>query len=187
MENAAIMTDAVQRHLLPQEHVVWQGRPSAGLILRPIEVLLIPFSLLWGGFAIFWNISVWVTPTPLPFKLFGLPFLVIGLYMIFGRFLVDMALRKNLLYLVTDKRILIFRNEGASTSRSLDIRHLPSLELNERADGNGTIRFGSSGGMFSGVNSGGFAIWSPTFDPTPQFLGIESVRKVYELIQKQSA
>lgn len=177
------MQDSVRRQLLLGEQVIWEGRPSSGLVLRPIEAFLIPFSLLWGGFAVFWNAQVWTTEAPLPFKLFGLPFLAIGLYVIIGRFLVDMRIRRRMVYLVTDRRILILRREGSATSKSINIERLPALELNERADGSGTIKFGTSGGAFNGGN---FGIWQPTFDPTPQFIGIDNVRRVYELIQRQA-
>lgn len=168
--------------LLPGERIVWKGHPYSGLILRPIEVFLIPFSLLWGGFALFWNASVWTTDAELSFKLFGLPFLIAGVYVTVGRFLVDISLRKKIAYFVTNKRVLIKKRSGGSGTKSLDITRLPALEFDERSDGSGTIRFGSSGGLFAGNNLG---IWQPTFDPTPQFIRISNVRSVYELIQKQ--
>jgi hypothetical protein len=170
--------------LLSGEKIVWKGKPYSGLVLRPIEAFLIPFSLLWGGFAASWNASVWASSAELSFKLFGLPFLLAGLYVTVGRFLIDMRLRDSMTYFISNKRILIARGAGKSNLRSLDIKRLPSLELDERSDGSGTIRFGASGGWFSGANNLG--IWQPTFDPTPQLIRIPHVRSIYELIQKQS-
>jgi hypothetical protein len=176
------MIDTVSPKLLPSERIVWEGRPSTGLIFRPIDVFLVPFSLLWGGFALSWNVSAWTT-ADLSFNLFGLPFLIVGIYVIFGRFLVDMSLRRNLSYFVTNKRILIERRSTGSNTKSLDIDRLPALELDERSDGSGSIRFGTSGGWLAGNN---FGMWQPTFDPTPQFIRISNVRSVYEIIQKQT-
>ena len=172
---------SVQRQLLSGEHVVWEGRPGTGLILRPIEAFLIPFSLLWCGFAIFWNVNVWTANAPIFFRLFGLPFLIAGFYITVGRFWIDMRIRQRMHYVVTNRRILILKNRGASTSKSLDIRRLPALELDERSDGSGTIKFGISASIFSGTN---FGIWAPTFDATPQFIRINNVRSVYEIIQR---
>ena len=177
------MINTVSTRLLPGERIVWEGRPSTGLILRPIDVFLIPFSLVWGGFALFWNVSAWTT-ADLSFNLFGLPFLIVGLYVIFGRFLVDISLRRNLSYFVTNKRVLIERRSTGSNTKSLDIDRLPALELDERPDGSGSIRFGTSGGWLAGSNN--FGIWQPTFDPIPQFIRISNVRSVYEIIQKQT-
>lgn len=180
------MHDGLKRMLLSGERVLWEGKPYAGLLLRPIEVFLIPFSLLWGGFAMFWNVGVGTAANnvaDLPFKLFGLPFLIVGLYVIFGRFLIDMRMRRNLEYVVTDRRILILKQGGNATSKSVDIKRLAAVELDERPDGSGTIRFGAAMSLLDGRN---FGLWQPTFDPTPQFIRIPNVRAVYELVQKQS-
>lgn len=179
------MPNGIMRQLLSGEQVLWEGKPTTDLILRPIEAFLIPFSLLWGGFALFWNVSVWTADASgadLPFKLFGLPFLAAALYITIGRFWVDMHLRKRLVYLVTNRRILILRKHG-STSKSVDIKRLPTLEFDERSDGSGTIRFGPSRSWF---DRGNFGIWQPTFDQTPQFIRIANARQVYELIQRQA-
>lgn len=171
----------VRTQLLPDEKIIWEGKPFSGILFRPIEVFLIPFSLLWAGFAVFWNASVWQTDADLFFKLFGLPFLIAGLYVTVGRFLLDMSARKATTYFVTNRRVVISRG---SKLKSLDIKRLPSLEFDERLDGSGTIRFGASNGFFSGGNN--FGIWQPTSDPTPQFIRVARVRSLYDLIQKQS-
>jgi len=180
------MRGDLQRTLLSGERVLWEGQPYTGLILRPIEVFLIPFSVLWGGFALFLNFNAWfmgqenADPS---FNLFGIPFLLAGIYITVGRFLIDIYVRRQLQYAVTDRRILIYKEGGSSTSKSVDIKRLPSIELAQRLDGSGTIRFGAAASLFDGRN---FGIWQPTFDATPQFLRIPNVRSVYELIQNQT-
>jgi hypothetical protein len=168
-------------HLLPDEKVLWTGGPWQGLLLRPADVFMIPFSLCWGGFALMWNVTVWKGDAPIDFKLFGLPFLIIGAYVTVGRFLIDAMARRHIIYAVTNKRVLIERKFLLRTIKSLDINRLPTLELIERSDGSGTIRFGANS-IFGG---NGFSAWSPAFDPTPQFLRIEHVRHVYSLIDRQ--
>jgi hypothetical protein len=177
------MKNGVDLHLLSGEKILWRGVPSTGFILRPIEFFLVPFSLIWAGFAIFWNTGVWQTNAHLYFKLFGLPFLIAGIYVTFGRFVLDIFVRKRISYLVTDRRILIFKNKQFSSCKSLDIKRLPCLELDQNKQGRGTIKFGPSSGFSNARN---FGIWSPSFDTTPQFLEIEGVRSVYELIERQS-
>lgn len=170
-------------HLLSDEKLLWTGAPWQGLFLfRPSDAFMIPFSLLWAGFALMWNIGVWTAKAPLEFKLFGLPFLAAGAYVTIGRFLIDAAARRHITYAVTNKRVLIERKFFFRSIKSLDIGRLPELEMIDRADGSGTIKFGAGPSIFRG---NGFSAWSPAFDPTPQFLRIEHVRNVYTLIDRQ--
>ncbi len=176
----AIGPSAIDRNLLSGERVLWRGKPLPGLTLAGRDAFLIPFSLLWGGFAVFWNASVWTTGAPLEFKLFGLPFLAMGLYITVGRFFVDARTRHRLEYAVTDKRVLIAK-DGSGSIRSVDLKHMPVLEFNERSDGTGTIQFGVSASPFGG---GGLQFLIPGMDPTPQLLRIADVRKVYGIIAR---
>lgn len=169
------------RHLMPGERVVWEGQPPAGIMLTATDALMIPFSLLWGGFALFWNISIWASGGPIFFRLWGLPFLAVGFYMVIGRFFADAWVRGRTRYLVTSQRVAISRANGARV-KSLDIRRLPALELQEGRNGRGTIRFGESVSAFA-YNRGAML---PSADPTPQFIGIDDAQAVYMLIRKQA-
>lgn len=177
------MTQLPTPQLFADERIIWEGRPYQGFLVRPIEIFLIPFSLAWGGFALYWNISVWTTGAPIFFSLFGLPFLAMGLYFVIGRFYFDAAIRKRIAYFVTNKRILIVKGGQELMTKSLDLDRLPSLEFDERQDGTGTIRFGAPTGLFGANN---FGIWQPTSDPSPQFIRIPNVRSAYEIIRRQA-
>ena len=67
--------------LIDGETVVWSGRPAQGLLFTSRDWLLIPFSLLWCGFTIFWEATALSLATaPLFMKLFGAAFVLVGLY-----------------------------------------------------------------------------------------------------------
>jgi len=46
---------AIQPELTSGETVQWAGQPNRRVILHKEDLFLIPFSLFWGGFTIFWE------------------------------------------------------------------------------------------------------------------------------------
>ncbi len=87
--------DVIESELSSSEKLLWSGQPRQGVVFRSNDIFMIPFSLMWGGFAIFWELMV-LTMIPkdggiisIIFPLWGIPFVIIGLYIMFGRFIVD--------------------------------------------------------------------------------------------------
>lgn len=176
----------LRNYLLSGEQFLWNGRPKQGIHFQSYDVFLVPFSLFWGGFAIFWNASVWDAGAPSFFRLWGLPFLIIGVYLIIGRFLHDAYNRTYLYYAVTNQRVLIYNAGLGQSLKSLDIQSLPALSLSEKRNGSGTISFEPSSSPFDsfyGTNS--FRIWVPTLGGPVRFLDVADVRRVYEIIRRQ--
>jgi hypothetical protein len=66
------------------ENLLWSGRPPDGLRLTGRDLFMIPFSIMWGGFAIAWESLVVLKGAPLLFRLWGIPFVLIGLYIMSG-------------------------------------------------------------------------------------------------------
>ena len=128
--------------LEPGERILWEGRPDKRrFVLGPENLYLIPFSVMWGGFAIFWEASVLAGGAPFFFWLWGIPFVLVGVYLIAGRFVVAAAQADRTHYAVTDKRVLIASGFLSTTLQELDLRTLPFLQLTEGRRGVGTISF----------------------------------------------
>ena len=125
-----------------RERVLWSGQPRQGLTLRASDGYLIPFSLVWCAFVSFWEWSVLHSGAPVFMRLWGIPFILIGLYLVVGRFFVDAALRRSTLYAVTDERILIIAGIWSRETTSLQLRTLEQVSLSANASGVGTITFG---------------------------------------------
>jgi hypothetical protein len=172
----------LSRELLPGEKVVWSGRPVKGLRLRASDILLVPFTLLWGGFAVFWEATVLTKGAPLFFALWGVPFVLIGVYITVGRFVFDAWQRSRIQYAVTDERVVIRTGGFRPEVVSLRLAYLPGLTFREGRGGFGTISFGG-GSPFAGL-MGGMAGW-PGADRHlgPRFELVRNVRSVYDAIQ----
>lgn len=168
--------------LLPGERIIWSGQPGQGLLLTSRDWFLIPFSLAWFGFTVFWEFGVTSqSEAPDFFVLWGAMFMCIGLYMVVGRFIVDAWLRRRIQYAVTDQRVLIARSSPFAKFVAVSLARLPDVQLSERAGGRGTIRFGQDVVVWGRQ---GFGAWSPAMDSTPQFLMIDGVRRVFDIIQE---
>ncbi|HML09980.1 MAG TPA: hypothetical protein VK432_03905 [Stellaceae bacterium] len=167
--------------LLDREQLIWSGRPGQGLRLTSRDAFLIPFSLLWGGFAVFWESSVVRSNGPAFFRFWGVPFLAIGAYLVFGRFILDAWARAKTRYAVTNQRVLIVREWPFQKYIALGIDRLPQIELSEQANGRGTILFGEQAPMWGRT---GWSSWTPSLSATPQFIAIDDARDVFDKIQR---
>ncbi|MBA1145326.1 PH domain-containing protein [Mesorhizobium neociceri] len=172
-----------QKRLLPRERILWSGFPAQGILFASSDMFLIPFSLLWCGFAIFWTYTAASQGAPVFFYAWGGMFVCIGLFFVFGRFAVDAWVRRRIAYAVTDKRILIMRTAPSSNFISIDLERLPDIQMTGGEAKRGNLRFGPAASFFGNSRTGS---WSPAFDPVPQFLGIEGPSKVFDLIMKAS-
>ena len=175
----ADLPDAVLlAELGPSERLLWAGKPRGGICFRGQDLLAVPFSLMWCGFAIFWETGVVKSGAPFFFRLWGIPFVAIGLYLVLGRFFVDAFVRSKTFYRVTNERVLIVTTVFSRQTRSIDLRTLGDVSVSRRSDESGTISFGSPQ-PFGQIFGPGFS--KSRFSP-PVFDMVENVKNVYELI-----
>ena len=160
------------------EKLIWTGKPKKGILLRSSDAFLIPFSLLWGGFALFWETSVLSTVAAFPFALFGIPFVLVAIYITVGRFFLDAKKRANTIYGITTERIIIKTGILSREIKSLNIRTLNEITINQKSDNSGTITFGPTDfryAMMQGME------WPGAKQP-PRLEFIEDVKSVYNKI-----
>jgi hypothetical protein len=199
-------SQVIARELEAGESLLWCGQPRKGIVFRSSDVFLIPFSIMWGGFAIFWETTVLSqarksgSTIPLFMVLWGIPFVLVGLYMIFFRFIVDARRREHTCYGLTDRRAIIVTGLvggelspslgtltalaaglGRRKVKSLDLRTMTDVSMSERSDGSGTITFGAQNQVSYLAGSG----WpgSRSNAATPSFDLLQNVKSIYELIR----
>jgi hypothetical protein len=170
------------------EQLIWKGRPRADRWLLPTDALLIPFSLMWGGFAIFWEANVLAARHSSPFfAVWGIPFVLVGVYLIVGRFFVRRWMLRNTRYAITDRRALAITPafRGGHRESAVWLRSYPQID--KRGSGSrGTLYIGSTrngpraiaadpGWPGTGSLSGGGVV----------FFDIEDPQRVYDLLSSQ--
>lgn len=172
---------ALTPYLHSGERLLWAGRPKRGLLLRGEDAWLIPFSLVWVSIPFSSTLSRLLTGSGV--NLFDLLFTVAGLYLLIGRFLVDMWLRAHTTYGLTERQALIVTNGFSQQIRYVNLRTLSDLKLTMRRGGTGTIELGKPK----------FSIFGPRYSRAmpwpgvgqylpPAFEAIPDARRVYDLI-----
>jgi hypothetical protein len=174
------LSEEIRRELSPGEQVLWAGRPRQGIVFRGSDLLAIPFSLLWCGFAIFWEHGVVTSNAPAFFTLWGIPFVLIGLYMVAGRFFFEAQQRARTFYAVTPERILIVAGVFSRTVKSLSLGTLSDVTLTERRSGEGEITFGPQNAFPSFFGNSG---WPGAQRQSPRFDLVPNAKSVYEKIR----
>jgi hypothetical protein len=167
------------------ENLLWAGIPKQGLMLQASDTFMIPFSLVWGGFALFWETmalsipSDKAGPVSIVFPLFGLPFVLIGLYIMVGRFFYDAKKRSKTFYGLTNKRIIIVSYLFGKTLNSLNLKNIDEISIVEKANGSGTITLGKDNVVRNKFSSRGNTVSAPELEM------IDNAKQVYNLIRQQ--
>jgi hypothetical protein len=160
------------------ERVIWRGNPACGIRFHAYDFFLVPFAFVWLAGAL----TIFVAPESRqqdadPIGYVMLPFFVlIGIYILFGRFVTDFLVRSRTEYALTNRRAIIESGYFRRIVRSVNLAAAPEIRFQEKRNGRGTIEFGSGApfGMPRGWPGMG------QFQP-PAFDGIEDARNVYEL------
>ena len=133
------LEEILKPNLHSTEKFVWTGKPKKGILFRRSDRFMIPFSFVWGGFTILWELIAFVTDAPLFFKLWGIPFILVGLYFIAGRFFVDAIQRVNTIYGITTERVIIQSGVFQKKIISFPIKSFSEVSLDEKDDNSGSI------------------------------------------------
>jgi hypothetical protein len=142
----------VEAELRDGERLLWAGAPDPGVLFSRNDLFLIPFSLLWCGFAIFWEVSALRDDTnSWFFPVFGAFFVMMGLFLVAGRFLLKRLRKARTGYAVTDRRAFLVAgrttHQVPATDRTTQVswsreRSHVTVEWTGSASGGG--RFGAS-------------------------------------------
>ena len=173
------ITESISFDLGAGERLLWSGAPRQGVVWRATDLVMVPFSLMWGGFAIFWE-TIALRHAPFFFALWGVPFVVIGLYMSIGRFFYDAWRRRHTYYGLTNQRAIIATRSPARSLRSFSLASLTNVVLQESANGAGSILLGPNVAPTPWMRQGGML--STNFENSFEMLS--DAKRVFDLIRE---
>jgi len=126
----------VRPYLGNNEYILWKGMPEKGNLFTKRELLN---SLMGVGilvFMIFWISSAFASGGM--FGLLGIPMVLVALYHIFGRYIVMAFTRKQLRYVITNRKIIRARGKKVDF---LSGTNLPPYQTEVYSNGCGSIYF----------------------------------------------
>ena len=130
----------LNQHLRPGERLLWCSGPELGIVFSKKDRFLVPFSMFWLGFSLFWEyLAIYVMDAPLFMPIFGSFFVLIGLYIFIGRFFHDALIRKNTYYGITNQRALILTGIRSKKLISKLLDQIENVTIEENTDRSGTI------------------------------------------------
>ena len=177
----------IQPELMSGESIYWAGIPDPRVIFHSDDWSAIPFSLVWTGSFVFWEaqaLGVWGKALRSGgntfMALWGIPFLVIGNYMVWGRFLADAWLKRRTYYAVTNRRVLVLQEGCERKSSTTFLEAIPKIDREGTAMG--TLWFGPKYPVVAAKGRKTRAMSRFSVGDVPVFADIDDVDAVYRLI-----
>lgn len=176
---------AFRRYLLPGEHLPWRGRPDPRSLFTSADVFLVPFSIMWAGFAVFWESAAIVGGAPVFFLLWGIPFLLMGAYITVGRFIYKRIVKQHTYYAVTNERVLTLTTLRKPRVQSAFIQTLPGISI-AGTDRRGTVQFGQQPPNASWLANTGWTFPEFSTGGSLAFYDVAEPDRVYNLVSRQA-
>lgn len=127
-----------QGELLDGEEILWMGQPDKWRFFTSYDWFTIPMSILWCAF-----IFPFVLTGIASGKLFVIliPHVWVGVYLLFGRYILKFLRKTHTYYAVTNQRILILSRLFRRGFQAYSLFQSPVLEKHVGWGGVGTILF----------------------------------------------
>ncbi|KNY26494.1 hypothetical protein [Pseudobacteroides cellulosolvens] len=154
------------------ERVIWADKPVLGsLFFKSFAIYL--FAIPWTTFSLFWMYGA--SKGSFIFSLFGVPFVLIGLYMLCTPFINKNA-EKRTIYIVTNQRAIIYKYGRKIKVKSFFPNQVANIERYQNKNGTGNIIFSSE------------VIYNSDGERSTNqvgFIGIKDVKKVEDIINRE--
>lgn len=138
--DAELARQALECELGPDERALWWGRATRGIVFHPSDAFAIPFCIVWTSLPALMQVAA-IRSGNGGISVISLPFLLVGSYLLVGRFIVDACRRARTFYVLTDRRVVIAYQGRSRNVVAIDLAAAPAVTLTERTNGSGTLEF----------------------------------------------
>lgn len=170
----------IKEKYFKNDKVLWEGAPKKVPVFTKSDFLLIPFSIIFGGFLLAYAIIsaiMMFAGHGILFSLVGITFLLIGLYVIFIRFWYRKKRVTREVYFVTNRRVFAF-----DTMRDDVLFDIP-LRDTDLSLGYKSLELGETNAVGDFIYGLGLDIFFRKFSKeTPAFKYIDNIEQVSKII-----
>ncbi len=184
----------IRQNLTADENLLWTGKPGKRRIkdvLNLSTLFLIAFSTVWIGMVLFASVTTAIgtifeivneesSLAELLTLLFFIPFYLGGALLI-GTLCVALRGEKNVLYALTDRRVLILKVQKKRVKcTAYQLTGLNRIQIETAADGSGTIFFEPTDDRSTASLNSESDKWERSFQRIPD------VQRIYQMITELS-
>ncbi len=170
----------IKEKYFKHDTVFWEGAPKKVPVFTRSDFLLVPFSLIFGGFLLAYAAAsaiMMIAGQGILFSLAGITFLLIGVYLIFIRLWYRKKRISREVYFVTDKRVF-----GFDTMRDNVLFDIP-LRDTDLSLGYKSLELGEVNSIGDFIYGLGLDIFFRKFaKETPAFKYIDDIEQVSKII-----
>lgn len=166
-----------------EESIVWMGKPDLKVYTKA-GAPWFTVSFTWGTFIFgcVWTILVFISGAPIDSMIWGGAISLFGCYLVFGRPYYAKRECEGLLYILTNKRAIVYGGTSAEKIQSIDLTKVANIKLLLRNGKSGDIVFhveGNYGYFLPGLP------WTRQYYNLPvAFYGVPNAAEVYNDILK---
>jgi hypothetical protein len=176
-----------QPDLLKDEEILWSGQPDPSVHFNRADRFWIPVGLSNFLIGLVMHFDLVTESTTLFFPIFSIILITIGVFMLVVRFIFKSWSKRRTFYAITNRRALVLRDSRARKVHAVYLSRIPVTEKTVRADGVGTVYFGTPELARTFQYYGNTGMEWPSPFATPEalaFYDIRGVDGVYDLANR---
>jgi hypothetical protein len=164
----------IEEKLIDGETVHWSGK-SKKIFYGNRDIMQFPISFVFGIIVIIFGLGSISTPM-------GLMLVLIGILIIFGKFIGGKQGKAGTIYYVTNKKVIVLKTSFGNRIKSYNIEELIAIDKENKANKIGTIIFKNEYYKLKTVYVRSVVSRKPIYGL--EFLNIENVDEVYKLVNE---